>query len=601
MRLSTGETPVSQMTSSSFSLHPSAFPSGPHPGPPPEYRRRENECLALHTIPPEDPAVYDMICDADTIGVFQIESRAQMSMLPRLRPRNFYDLVIEVAIVRPGPIQGNMVHPYLRRRNGEEKVSYPSKELEQVLYKTLGVPLFQEQAMKIAMVGAGFSGAEADQLRRAMAAWRKNGELLKFHGKIVDGMLKNGYTREFAEQCFEQIKGFGEYGFPESHSASFALLVYASCWLKRYHPAAFCAAIINSQPMGFYQPAQLVRDAREHGVEVRPVDVNHSQWDCTLENRTTGFQPVFRKPGFIFTAETQRREESKDPSHPTLSSPRLSVSAVKKTVEHRLTSASSVGPEARATWGMNGPAVRLGFRLIKGFRQPHADAIVAARKKHGPFSSVEQLQQLADLPSQVMRQLAEADAFSSLELPRRNAFWDALELKDTEAPLFDSLSPALSSPNGPALSPSKGASLPLMPLAQEVKIDYETTTLSLKKHPVSFARDLLKSQRILSAREVNELPNGRWAKVAGLVLIRQRPGTASGIVFITLEDETGIVNLIVRPEIYEKYRPAARHAALLQCDGYLERQGQIVHIMAKRLFDRSELVSGYEISSRDFH
>jgi error-prone DNA polymerase len=528
---SSRETPVSRITSSSFSLHPSS----------------------LHSIPPEDPAVYDMICDADTIGVFQIESRAQMSMLPRLRPRNFYDLVIEVAIVRPGPIQGNMVHPYLRRRNGEEKVVYPSPQLEAVLHKTLGVPLFQEQAMKIAMVGAGFSGAEADQLRRAMAAWRKNGDLLKFHSKIVDGMLKNGYTQEFAEQCFEQIKGFGEYGFPESHSASFALLVYASCWLKRYHPAAFCAAIINSQPMGFYQPAQLVRDAREHGVEVRPVDVNHSQWDCILEERHEG-------------AEARRHEG-----------------------------------EGKATWGMNGPAVRLGFRLIKGFRQPHAEAIVAKRRKHGPFSSVEQLQQLADLPAQVMCQLAEADAFSSLELPRRNAFWDALELKDTEAPLFDSPSPSLSPSNEPALSPSKGASLPPMPLAQEVKIDYETTTLSLKKHPVSFARELLKSQRILSSREINALPNGRWAKVAGLVLIRQRPGTASGIVFITLEDETGIVNLIVRPEIYEKYRPAARHAALLQCDGYLERQGQVVHIMAKRLFDRSELVSGYEISSRDFH
>jgi error-prone DNA polymerase len=471
-----------------------------------------------------------------------------MSMLPRLRPRNFYDLVIEVAIVRPGPIQGNMVHPYLRRRNGEEKVSYPSRELEQVLCKTLGVPLFQEQAMKIAMVGAGFSGAEADQLRRAMAAWRKNGELLKFHSEIVDGMLKNGYTQEFAEQCFEQIKGFGEYGFPESHSASFALLVYASCWLKRYHPAAFCAAIINSQPMGFYQPAQLVRDAREHGVEVRPVDVNHSQWDCTLEPRTTGFQPVAQEHGL----------------------------------------------EARATWGMNGPAVRLGFRLIKGFRQPHADAIVVARKRHGPFFSVEQLQQLADLPAQVMRQLAEADAFSSLELPRRSAFWDALELKDSEAPLFDS-------PLRASVPSCLRASLPPMPLAQEVKIDYETTTLSLKKHPVSFARELLQSQRILSSLEINALPNGRWVKVAGLVLIRQRPGTASGIVFITLEDETGIVNLIVRPEIYEKYRPAARHAALLQCDGYIERQGQIVHIMAKRLFDRSELVSGYEISSRDFH
>jgi error-prone DNA polymerase len=508
-------------------------------------------CLELHTIPDEDPHVYDMICDADTIGVFQIESRAQMSMLPRLRPRNFYDLVIEVAIVRPGPIQGNMVHPYLRRRNGEEKVTYPSEALRQVLQKTLGVPLFQEQAMKIAMVGAGFSGAEADRLRRAMAAWRKSGELLKFHDKIVQGMLKNGYTLEFAEQCFEQIKGFGEYGFPESHSASFALLVYVSCWLKRHHPAAFCAALINSQPMGFYQPAQIVRDAREHGVQVRPVDVNESEWDCLLEERHEGTEA--------------QRHEVKD----------------------------------KTTWGLNGPAVRLGFRLIKGMRLDYGNRITQVHQKHR-FESIAQFQELTSLPCHVIRRLAEADAFSSMGLSRRQALWEALELKNDHSPLFDSEpSPSLRASVPSCLGAS--VSLPLMPLPQEVRIDYETTSLSLKKHPVCFARETLTAQRILSAKDANALPHGRWVKVAGLVLIRQRPGTASGIVFITLEDETGIVNLIVRPDIYDKYRPAARHAALLQCDGYLERQGQVVHVMAKRLIDRSDLIRGYEISSRDFH
>ncbi|WP_428938041.1 error-prone DNA polymerase [Fontivita pretiosa] len=510
------------------------------------HRASAPACLELHTIPSEDPAVYDMICDADTIGVFQIESRAQMSMLPRLRPRNFYDLVIEVAIVRPGPIQGNMVHPYLRRRNGQEVVSYPSEALRQVLGKTLGVPLFQEQAMRIAMVAAGFSGAEADQLRRAMAAWRKSGELLRFRERIIDGMLRNGYSLQFAQQCFEQIKGFGDYGFPESHAASFALLVYVSAWLKRYHPAAFCAALLNSQPMGFYQPAQIVRDAREHGVQVRPIDVNFSQWDCTLEERHQGTEP--------------RSHEG----------------------------------SGKATWGMNGPALRLGFRQIKGLKEAHARLLVEARTRVGQFKSIEHLQRTTGLPVWTIRKLAEADAFGSLGLSRRQSLWDALELKDVSAPLID---------HAPSSDPPdcSSARLPTMPLPQEVKIDYQTTGLSLKRHPVSFAREALDGQRILTARQATSLPNGRWVKVAGLVLVRQRPGTASGVVFMTLEDETGVVNLIVKPDIYERYRAAARHAALLQCDGYLQRQGQVVHVMAKRLLDRSDLICGYAISSRDFH
>jgi error-prone DNA polymerase len=507
----------------------------------------EGNPLQLHTLPAEDPAVYDMICDADTIGVFQIESRAQMTMLPRLRPRNFYDLVIEVAIVRPGPIQGNMVHPYLRRRNGEEEVSYPSEALRKVLHKTLGVPLFQEQAMRVAMVGAGFSGAEADQLRRAMAAWKRSTKLLHFHDRIIQGMLKNGYTREFAERCFEQIKGFGEYGFPESHSASFALLVYASAWLKRHQPAAFAAALINSQPMGFYQPAQIVRDAREHGVEVRPADVNQSDWDCSLE--ASGQMAAGGGPR-----------------------------------------GCSLSPTGKSEWGAGGPAMRLGLRMIKGLRQADAGRIVAARGRVGRFGSIDQFKQTTGLSRKVLRRLAEADAFASLGLTRREALWEVMKLGDEQMPLYSALS-----------SPGRGSLLPKMPLGQQVNTDYATVGLSLRAHPLALVRDVLKSQRIITAVELNQLPHGRWVKVAGLVLVRQRPGTASGIVFVTLEDETGVVNLIIRPQTYDRYRPAARHAGLLQCDGYVERQGQVIHVMAKRLFDRSELISGIEFASRDFH
>jgi error-prone DNA polymerase len=503
-----------------------------------------------------------MMSDADTVGVFQIESRAQMSMLPRLRPEKFYDLVIEVAIVRPGPIQGNMVHPYLRRRNGEEAVNYPSEALRGVLEKTLGVPLFQEQAMKVAMVGAGFSAEEADQLRRAMAAWRKTGAIERFHAKIMDGMLANGYTREFAEQCFNQIKGFGEYGFPESHAASFALLVYVSAWIKRYHPAAFAAALVNSQPMGFYAPAQIVRDAKEHGVMILPIDVNCSEWDCTLEEGFTTED----------TEDTERNTRSGS----------VSVFSVSSVVEH----------SSKESWGRSGLGVRLGFRLIKGLREDHGKQLVAARRRVGRFDSVEQFFRAAGLPAHAVRRLAEADAFGSLGLSRREAVWQALELKDEDIPLFDSIHPS---------SFNIQASLPAMPLGQEVMTDYATTTLSLKRHPVALVRAQLKSLKIVCAREVAGSAAGRWVKVAGLVLIRQRPGTASGIVFETLEDETGVVNLIVRPDVFERYHSAARHAGLLQCDGYVERQGQVVHVMAKRLFDLSHLLSGYQFASRDFH
>ncbi len=491
--------------------------------------------LELHTVPREDPAVYEMISDADTVGVFQIESRAQMSMLPRLKPKNFYDLVIEVAIVRPGPIQGDMVHPYLRRREGLEEVVFPKPELEAVLGKTLGVPLFQEQAMKVAMVAAGFTAGEADQLRRAMAAWRYSGHIERFQRKIIDGMLANGYTREFAERCFNQIKGFGEYGFPESHAASFALLVYASAWIKRHHPAAFCCALLNSQPMGFYAPAQLVRDAKEHGVEVRAIDVNFSAWDCSLEDSE---------------------------------------------------SAARAGEE-KNTWGRGGPGVRLGMRLIKGMREVHANTIVECRGRE-PFLSVEHFQRVTKLPRSVIERLAEADAFGSLPRSRRVALWQTMALSNEAAPLFDG-----------SFMDESVAALPVMPLKQEVMTDYATSGLSLKAHPVALVRGELVRRKIITSAKLKLLQKG-WVRVAGIVLVRQHPGTAKGIVFVTLEDETGVVNLIIRPNIFDRYSRVACGAYLLQADGYVERQGQVIHVMTLRLEDLSSLLAGHEFRSRDF-
>jgi error-prone DNA polymerase len=379
-----------------------------------------------------------------------------------------------------------------------------------------------------------------------MAAWRKSGMIETFHQKIVDGMLGNGYTREFAEQCFLQIRGFGEYGFPESHAASFALLVYVSAWLKRYHPAAFCAALLNSQPMGFYAPAQLVRDAREHGVDVRPADVNRSEWDCLLENAT--------------------------PSE-TAGDARLTAD--------------------KHTWGHGGSAVRLGLRLIKGLHVAHAQRLVKVRNVDGPFASVGHFHRRTRLPRHTVQRLAEADAFSSLGLSRRQALWQALALDDQEAPLFE----RIETEAFPVQAP-----LPRMTLGREVRTDYATAGLSLKKHPVALVRAVLSQRNVITAAQLQNTPNGHWVRVAGLVLIRQRPGTASGIVFETLEDETGSMNLIVRPDVYDRYRVAARHAALAQADGWVERQGQVVHVMVKRMHDLSALLeAGFEIKSRDFH
>jgi error-prone DNA polymerase len=497
-----------------------------------------------------------MVSDADTIGVFQIESRAQMSMLPRLRPKEFYDLVIEVAIVRPGPIQGDMVHPYLKRRNGEEPADYPNEELKEVLEKTLGIPLFQEQAMRVVMIAAKFSAIEANELRRAMAAWKRNGHIDMLQDQMIEGMVERGYTRDFAERTFRQIEGFGSYGFPESHAASFARLVYASAWIKRHHPAAFCAALLNSQPMGFYQPAQLVRDAQEHGVEVRGVDVNESEWDCTLEDAT----------------ERRSDEATKGKS----------------------------GRTPKEQWGCNGPALRLGFRQVKGLARQFVDRIVEARRHMARFDSIDGFHRQARVPTHVVRRLAEADAFGSMGVSRRQAIWESMALTDEELPLLKMSDSSPSSLRRSVASPL----LPPMPLGQEVMTDYSTQGLSLKAHPVALVRAHLDRGNILTAAEVQDetrSPHGRWVKVAGLVVIRQRPGTASGVVFETLEDETGIANLIVWPQIYDRYRPAARHAGLLLAEGYVQRQGQVVHVLAKRLFDLSHLIQGYELRSRDFH
>jgi len=473
----------------------------------------------LATIPGEDPAVYDMLCKADSIGVFQVESRAQMSFLPRTKPRDFYDLVIEVAIVRPGPIQGDMVHPYLRRRNGEEKVDYPSEDLRQVLAKTLGVPLFQEQAMKIAIVGAGFTPSEADQLRRAMATFRKTGKIHGFQTKMVEGMVARGYSRAFAERCFHQIEGFGEYGFPESHAASFALLVYVSAWLKCHHPEVFAAALLNSQPMGFYAPAQIVRDARDHGVAVRPVDVNRSDWDCTLENADT-------------------------PAH---------------------------------------LALRLGFRQVKGLREADMALLVDVRGEG--YADPHELQRRSGLGQAALARLAEADAFGSMALDRRAGLWAVQGLGEAPLPLFAAADRRIAAPE-PAVA------LPSSWLGEEVTADYMTLRLSLKAHPLALLRTRLRREGILAHAELGTIENGKLVTIAGLVLVRQRPGSARGVIFATLEDETGPANVIIWPDIFDRFHRVVLSARLLAVTGKLQREGIVIHVIAEHLVDLTHLLAG---------
>ena len=484
---------------------------------------------ALGGLPAEAPEVYEMISRADTIGVFQIESRAQMAMLPRLQPRSYYDLVIEIAIVRPGPIQGDMVHPYLKRRKSGEPVSYPSREVEGVLKRTLGVPIFQEQVMQLAIAAAGFTPGEADALRRAMGAWKRSGGIEHFREKLIGGMRARGYAEEFAERLYQQMLGFGEYGFPESHSASFALLAYDSAWLKCHEQAAFTAALLNSQPMGFYAPAQLVRDARTHGVEVQPVDVCVSVWDCTLE----------------------RREDGE-------------------------------------------PALRLGLRLVKSLSRSGADRLIEARRLQ-PFASVQDLAARAALDRGDLEALAAAGAFASLSGNRHLAFW---EVAGTERPLplevasEDALHEAAHEPTPLLRTPTEG---------ERIVADYASVGLTLGRHPLALLRDSLQSKHLLSARDLESLPHGKSVRTAGIVLMRQRPGTASGVTFLTLEDETGQVNIIVWERIGEEYRRALLESRLLEVDGELQRQEGVMHVVARRLIDRTPLLGELVTRSRDFH
>jgi error-prone DNA polymerase len=486
--------------------------------------RFDGRKLTIATVPPEDPKVYEMISRADTMGVFQIESRAQMAMLPRLKPKKYYDLVIEVAIIRPGPIQGDMVHPYLRRRNGEEAVTYPSEEVREVLERTLGVPIFQEQVMRLAVVAAGFTPGEADQLRRAMAAWRHNGDLERFEKRLLKGMRERGYAQDFAERIFKQIQGFGEYGFPESHAASFALLVYVSAWLKCHEPAAFCCALLNSQPMGFYAPQQLVRSAREHGVEVRPVDVNRSAWESTLE------------------------------------------------------------PRAEDRW----PAVRLGLNCVKGLTAEGAKKLVEARAAR-PFADVADLAHRAALGGKDLGALAAAGALKPLASNRHAARWEVAGIEKSSE-LFGTMRFAEGAPM--LRRPTEG---------EDLVADYRHLGLSLGRHPLALLRRRLDRLGVLDARAVAGLPDGVEVRTAGLVITRQRPSSASGVTFVTLEDETGYLNLVVWDSLAQRARRALLGSRLMGVIGKVQKESGVLHVIAERLYDHSGLLGGLVTRSRDFH
>jgi error-prone DNA polymerase len=487
--------------------------------------------MRMQDIPAEDPATYDMICKADTVGVFQIESRAQMSMLPRLKPRCFYDLVVEVAIVRPGPIQGGMVHPYLKARANPQAVQYASPQLKEALKRTLGVPIFQEQVMQVAMAAADFSAGEADQLRRSMAAWKRKGGVHVFYDRMVSGMLKNGYTQEYADQLFKQIEGFGEYGFPESHAASFALLVYVSCWLKWHEPACFLAAMLNSQPLGFYGPSQLVQDAMRHGVEVRAADVSYSDWDCTLE---------------------------------------------------------CMGSDQRLAQ----PAIRLGLRLVSGLKQDAAHRITAERNR-SPFASTQDLALRCNLDAGDLKALASADALLSLSGHRRQQVWDA-----------SALIPAPALLKGVPVE-EDALQLPAAQEGEEVVFDYAAIGLTLRSHPLLLLREQLSKKKLITAAQMVDYPSGRLVRVCGIVTMRQRPQTAKGVVFVTLEDETGSVNVIVWKAVRERFRQEVYRSRLLAVYGVWQRDeesgGQVCHVIAKRLVDLTQLLGELATTSRDFH
>jgi error-prone DNA polymerase len=485
-------------------------------------RTFDGQRLTLATVPAEDPLVYDMICKGDTMGVFQIESRAQMAMLPRLRPRCYYDLVVEVAIIRPGPIQGDMVHPYLRRRSGEEAVDYPSEDVKDVLQRTLGVPIFQEQVMQLAVVAAGFTPGEADHLRRAMAAWKRRGGLGPFEEKLINGMRERGYKEEFARQIFRQIEGFGEYGFPESHSASFALLVYVSSWLKCHQPAAFTAALLNSQPMGFYSASQLTQDLRKHGTEIRSVDINRSDWDCTLE----------------------------------------------------------AGEDGRAV-------LRLGLRMVKGLSEDAGRRVVAERDTKG-YLSTQQLLEKTRLDRRELGVLASSGALEVLEGHRHRARW-AVAGVEKPLPLLSSLERY--EPEPLLKKPTEG---------QDIVADYQSQGLTLGRHPLHLLRHRLDRYRYMQAGRLADLVNGTVLGVAGLVITKQRPGTASGVTFVTLEDETGHINLIIWKQVAEDCRATLLNARLMGVQGELQIEGEVIHVIAKQIVDHTEMLGNLEVTSRDF-
>ena len=534
--------------------------------------QRKGFDFQMQDIPAEDASTYDMICAADTVGVFQIESRAQMSMLPRLRPREFYDLVIEVALVRPGPIQGGAVHPYLNRRQGKEPIDYP-KGLDAALKRTLGVPVFQEQCMQIAIIAAGFTPGEADGLRRAMAAWKRKGGLGKYQDRLLNGMAERGYPLDFAQRVVEQVKGFSSYGFPESHAASFALLVYASCWIKRHHPAEFLAAMLNSQPLGFYSPSQLVQDAVRHGVEVRAVDVMESDWDCTLE-------------------EVASASEVPDPLSPW---ERAGV---------------------RAAPALTMPAVRLGLRLISGLSRDEAQRIVAARGGATPahteepalpgrwcgppggetrsgagggFLDSEDLARRAGLDQQAMQQLAAADALQSLSGHRRQQVWDAAALKAPPALLKE------------APIEEDTLDLPEAPEGEAIVWDYASLGLTLRRHPLALLRERLQARRFMTAETLKDAPDGRLVRACGIVTGRQQPGTSKGVVFVTLEDETGVVQVIVWKALRERQRSALTRSRLMAVHGVWQREGEVCNLIAGHLEDLTPLLGRLATESRDFH
>jgi error-prone DNA polymerase len=551
----------------------------------------KGERWELATVPQDEKSVYDMLCRGESLGVFQVESRAQMNMLPRLKPRTFYDLVIEVAIVRPGPIQGDMVHPYLRRRNKTEQVSYPSPspehgpadELYRVLHKTLGVPLFQEQAMRIAIEAAKFTSEEANGLRRAMATFRNVGTIGKFEDKMIGNMIARGYAPEFAKSCFHHIKGFGCYGFPESHAASFAQLVYISSWLKHYHPDAFCCGLLNSQPMGFYAPAQIVGDARTNGVEVREIDVSYSFAQNTLEEGDGKYCAVrlgFRQiDGFSWVdADEERLKQLQLSFRGARSANSDPLSRIGESILPRINGLMDSGFAPRGAPTMRNCASE-NDNVEK--TTDWADRIIAARKRR-PFTSLEEFARDTGLPKRALILLADADAFRSIGLDRRAALWAVRRLPDdVPLPLFQA-AVAREQPD------ENAKPLPLMPLPEQVVADYQTVRLSLKGHPMEFLRERFTKERVVACQDVNHTNDRRRVRCAGVVLVRQRPGSAKGVVFMTLEDETGIANIVVWPKVMEQYRKEVMGARLILVEGYIQSSPEhVTHLVAQRMVDRS--------------